>query len=84
MFGKKGVKTKYSLRSPQLEYTRFPWAANEPPRATLYGVSSRPFLPQESRIFQLLGWFAFTKVCFTFLIHPSQFHSTLIYSSSEI
>src|SRR5690625_2944443 len=56
MFGKKGVKTKYSLRSSQLEYTRFPRAANEPPRATLCGVSSRPFLPQESRVFQLLGW----------------------------
>src|SRR5699024_3377973 len=61
MFGKKGVKTKYSLRSSQLEYTRFPWAANEPPRATLCGVSSRPYLPQESRIFQLLVWFFIHK-----------------------
>ena len=55
------MKTKYYFRSPQLEYTRFPWAANEPPRATLCGVSSRPFLPQESRIFQLLGWFFIHK-----------------------
>ena len=23
----------FSLRLPQMEYTRFPWAANEPPRA---------------------------------------------------
>jgi len=52
----KDVTKKYSLRPPQLEYTRFPRAANEPPRATLCGVSSRPFLPLESRVFQLLGW----------------------------
>src|SRR5690625_4927739 len=52
----KDVASKYSLRLPQLEYTRFPRAANEPPRATLCGVSSRPFLPLESRVFQLLGW----------------------------
>src|SRR5699024_10989102 len=37
-----------------MEYTRFPWAANEPPRATHCGVSSRPLLPLESRIFHLL------------------------------
>src|SRR5699024_8494565 len=77
VFGK-DVASKFSLRYPQLEYTRFPRAANEPPRATLCGVSSRPlglglctarpienhcdysphrkhFLPQESRVFQLLG-----------------------------
>src|SRR5690625_760786 len=52
----KDVASKYSLRLPQLEYTRFPRAANEPPRATICGVSSRPFLPLESRVFQLLGW----------------------------
>src|SRR5699024_2400902 len=51
----KDVASKYTLQLPQLEYTRFPRAANEPPRATLCGVSSRPFLPQESRVFQLLG-----------------------------
>jgi len=28
----KDVAAKYSLRLPQLEYTRFPRAANEPPR----------------------------------------------------
>src|SRR5699024_2684968 len=38
----KDVATKYSLRLPQLKYTRFPRAANEPPRAMLCGVSSRP------------------------------------------
>src|SRR5690625_3503308 len=38
----KDVASKYTLRLPQLEYTRFPRAANEPPRATLCGVSSRP------------------------------------------
>jgi len=27
---------------------RFPWAADEPPRATNCGVSSRPQLPLES------------------------------------
>src|SRR5699024_6710636 len=53
----KDVESKYSLRLSQLEYTRFPRAANEPPRATLCGVSSRPSLPLESRVFQLLGWF---------------------------
>src|SRR5699024_2958409 len=52
----KDVASKYSLRLPQMEYTRFPRAANEPPRVTLCGVSSRPFLPLESRVFQLLGW----------------------------
>src|SRR5699024_8021727 len=30
---------KFALRLPQMEYTRFPWAANEPPRAdTLRGL----------------------------------------------
>src|SRR5699024_1469930 len=62
--------SKYSLRLPQLEYTRFPRAANEPPRATLCGVSSRPFLPLESRVFQLLGWVFILKSCFTIPIHP--------------
>src|SRR5699024_10696978 len=52
----KDIASKFALRLPQLEYTRFPRAANEPPRATLCGASSRPFLPLESRIFQLLGW----------------------------
>jgi len=36
---------KFSLRLPQMEYTRFPGAADE------------PHLPQESRIFHLLGKF---------------------------
>jgi len=31
----KGLETKFPLRLPQPEYTRFPRAANEPPRATL-------------------------------------------------
>src|SRR5699024_5736494 len=52
----KDIATKYSRRLPQPEYTRFPRAANEPPRATLCGVLSRPFLSLESRVFQLLGW----------------------------
>src|SRR5690625_2204519 len=39
---------------------------------------------KEPRIFQLLGWFFIHKGCSTILIHPSQFHSTLTYSSSEI
>src|SRR5699024_2809737 len=51
----KVVSSNYSLLLPQLEFTRFPRAANEPPRAALCGVSSRPFLPLESRVFQLLG-----------------------------
>src|SRR5699024_5085216 len=26
-------RKKFALQLPQMEYTRFPWAANEPPRA---------------------------------------------------
>ena len=29
----------HSAYSPQLEYTRFPWAAGEPLRATHYGLT---------------------------------------------
>ena len=42
---KKGVKTKYSLQSPQMEYTRFPWAANEPPRANALRGLNEAFAP---------------------------------------
>src|SRR5699024_1454059 len=34
---------------------RFPWAADEPPRATHCGVSSSPQLPQESPCFFFAG-----------------------------
>src|SRR5690625_119112 len=55
----KDVASKFSLRLPQLEYTRFPRAANEPPRGLWdcdYSPHRKHFLPQESRVFQLLGW----------------------------
>src|SRR5699024_6635672 len=52
----KDVTSKYSLRLPQLEYTRFPRASGKPPRASPCGVLPISFLPQESRIFHLLGW----------------------------
>src|SRR5699024_1453086 len=44
-------KQDYVPRPPQMEYTRFPWAANEPPRAPLCGVSSRPLFPQDKESF---------------------------------
>src|SRR5699024_2540274 len=52
----KDIASKYSLRLPQLEYTRFPRASGKPPRASPCGVLPISFLPQESRIFHLLGW----------------------------
>ena len=33
MMSRKKCDKKFALRLPQMEYTRFPWAANEPPRA---------------------------------------------------
>jgi len=60
-----------------MEYTRFPWAANEPPRADALrglieafaptGVSHIPFASIGFRL-------PFTSVCFIILIHPGQFH----------
>jgi len=53
MTSRKKCGKKFALRLPQMEYTRFPWAANEPPRAdalrglieafTPTGVSHIPF-----------------------------------------
>ena len=58
-----------------MEYTRFPWAANEPPRADALrgliealaptGVSHIPFASID---------YHSQHVYFTFLIHPGQFH----------
>src|SRR5699024_12615588 len=43
------------IKTPLMEYTRFPQAATRPPRAfSSLGVSLRPFLLQESRIFHSL------------------------------
>src|SRR5690625_1469074 len=42
------------LRSPQMEYTRFPRASGKPPRALPCGVLPISFIPLESRIFHLL------------------------------
>src|SRR5699024_12761094 len=39
MPGRRECGKKFALRLPQMEYTRFPWAANEPPRAdALWGL----------------------------------------------
>src|SRR5699024_12643075 len=64
---------KYSIVTPQIKYTRFPWVASEPPQASPCGVSPRPFIPPESRIFYLLR----------FVLHQdstqkSEFHFILI------
>jgi len=57
----KDVASKYSLRLPQLEYTRFPRAANEPPR----GLSSRWSLAYSC----CWDGFSFSTSCFPIPIH---------------
>src|SRR5690625_2490563 len=61
-YSENSVGIYFFFLSSQMEYTCFPWASVEPPRAAPCGVSPISFLPQESRIFHLLG----CKLPFTF------------------
>src|SRR5690625_2034778 len=71
----KGVALKYSLRLPQLEYTRFPRAANEPPR----GLSSRWSLAYSS----CWAGFSFSTNCFTIPILPIIIYLILSFVNSS-
>src|SRR5690625_2572366 len=48
-----------------------------------YSPHRKHFLPLESRVFQLLGWFFILKSCFTILIHPIIIYVILSFVNSK-